>query len=115
MSHSPEPWAEGRKHTDDDIIDRDGCRIMGGDADDYSRISGENVERVIACVNACRKISTAELQKIVFREEDDEKWHVGADRDKEYVPIEITGWPCGVAPEAFDALKPLILDDGGDA
>jgi len=65
MTHSPEPWTveEGVIFTrGPSILDAQGNFIITSGCDDaHDSGSKENMERAVACVNACKGVSTEHL------------------------------------------------------
>lgn len=59
MGHSPEPWTQKMSA----IIDAKSRVVL--EIDRYSDIlAGEDIERIVACVNACRGIPAELLQRV---------------------------------------------------
>lgn len=63
MKHNPEPWGYGRVKTDT----TDSYRWIDGDGNTLDIDSWDNIDRIIACVNACRGIPNEELESLVTK------------------------------------------------
>lgn len=60
MTHSPEPWKLGRCFDADCIADASGEDVYGTDEE----IARVDLERIVACVNACAGIPTDVLAAV---------------------------------------------------
>ena len=71
--HSPDPWKLERLPTSTAVVASDGSIVMKHhygthqpNDPEFDMMAG-NLERIVACVNFCRKIKTEELVDIVDR------------------------------------------------
>ena len=72
MTHSPEPWAKGEGHESSaQLVDATGKRIADVRAGYGIRLPCDaiqepdaNIDRIVACVNACAGIPTEALQNV---------------------------------------------------
>jgi len=76
MKYTPEPWHIFEENGKPDFhpgIDAENMTIvLWGDEDEFEGVRGEtpeqaiaNARRIVACVNACKNISTDRLEKMV--------------------------------------------------
>lgn len=65
MSHSPEPWVEAYStvFTDTDRSHNRDLMVADCRKGVSASLARENARRIVACVNACRGISTERLEK----------------------------------------------------
>ena len=68
--HSPEPWKwQETGPIDAHIVARDGTRVIGGEASEgYVFEDDPNIQRIVACVNACQHLPTEYLEWLAAEE-----------------------------------------------